>query len=781
MPPVLRAPALPFALATLFAAGMIAGGRVAVPAILPAVALALVATAAVFTGRRTGRHGPFLLAAAFFLAGTGNAQPPGRPNDPRHLANQVADGREYTVVGRIAGLPARFPDRLRLTIDSQRLIDPHSERPVSGRVVVNLPPPIPQPPPPGSLVAVRCRLFLRPGSRNPGIRDPLARRGIWVSGHAPSPALLTLLAPPSGAAGIVDRFRFLAGQRLDDVLPPATAAIYRALLIGDRSRLPPDLRTAFQRAGLVHLLAISGLHIGLLGLFAHATALFLLRRSTRLLIWCTAPKVAILAALPVMTAYALVAGMQPPVLRALIMAAGLAAALAMERRWSLLHGALGAAALIAIADPAALHSASFLLSFGAITGIGLFYRPLAGWLSARLANRIPFSPHVAAALAATAAATLGTAPLLAHHFNRITPYSVPATLLAAPLVGFWSLPLGLAGLPLLFPAPDAGAFLLHLGGAGLQVTASLAHWFAGLPGAEFHVPTPPPQATLAAYGLLAGCRYARHPQGRLLAGGSALCIAAALAATAIGRYAREMPRATILDVGHGSAILLELPRNSNILIDGGGFRSQTYDVGRRVIAPVLWKRGISRLDAVVVTHPHADHYNGLPFILARFRPRRLFVSRLAGPPSYRALIHQAQAQGTEVRTVQRGTVLYARGDIRLQVVAGGTGAGAANEDSLVLMCAAAGRRLLLPGDIDPETERRLAQGNIRAEALLLSHHGRQRNPAFLTAVAPRFIVASTSRRPPRRPQEYLTSRCGAITLDWQPESITVHPQEDRCR
>ncbi len=779
---MLRAPALPFALAAIFASGMIAGQQMPASALssLPAAYLLVATGAFVFAGQKVPHRLilPFL-AVAFFLAGLSNAHPPGRPRDPHHIANQVTDGKEYTVVGRIAGLPARFTDRLRLIIDSQRLIDQQEERPVLGLVAVSVPAALPRPPEPGSLVAVRCRLFLRSASRNPGINDPLARRNIWVSGHTPSNAFLAALAPPTGLAGAIDRFRFLAGQRLEAVLPATQAALYRALLLGDRSRLPPATRTAFQRAGLVHLLAISGLHIGLLGLFAYATALFLFRRSFHLLIWCNAPKAATLAALPVMAAYALVAGMQPPVLRALIMAAGLTAALIVERRWSLLHGALGAATVIAIVDPAALHSASFQLSFGAIAGIGLWHRLLANRLSPSLPKRSPFRQQIAPALAATVAATLGTAPLLIYHFNRLPLYSVPATLMAAPLVGFWALPLGLAGLPFLFLSPDVGAFLLHLGSAGLLMTGRVAHWFASLPAAEISLPTPPALAILAAYGLLAGVRYGQSPWGRRLAGASALCIAATLLAGALGRYARELPRATVLDVGHGSAVLIELPRNVNVLVDGGGFRSPTYDVGQRIIAPVLWKRGISRLDAVVITHPHADHYNGLPFILARFRPQRLFVSRLAGPPTYRALIRQAQSLGIEVRTVGPGAKLYAKDDVRLTVLAGGTGKGSANEDSLVLACTAAGHSLLLPGDIGQASERRLAQRGIRAEALLLSHHGRQRNPAFLAAVAPRFVVVSTSRRLPLRPHEYTTSRCGALTLTWRSDGIAVRSQTAR--
>ena len=145
-------------------------------------------------------------------------------------------------------------------------------------------------------------------------------------------------------------------------------------------------------------------------------------------------------------------------------------------------------------------------------------------------------------------------------------------------------------------------------------------------------------------------------------------------------------------------------------------------------------------------------------------------------PLYRALIRQAQSLGIEVRTVGPGAKLYAEDDVRLTVLAGGTGKGSANEDSLVLACTAAGHRLLLPGDIGQASEHRLAQRGIRAEALLLSHHGRQRNPAFLATVAPRFVVVSTSRRLPLRPHEYPTSRCGALTLTWRSDGIAVRSQ-----
>ncbi len=778
--PSIHDPVFPFLLAAAFAAGSMLGSPG--PIALAAAAVIGMATS-LFAGH--GRHEPrtgLLLLVLFFLVGLGRSSPLTPPTDPAHIVNLIEDDTEYTLVGRITGLPRSFSDTTRLTLTVSRCIDQQDQRPAHGIVAITLARSLADTlPPPGATIAVRAVLRRRLASRNPGIVDPLVRRGIWVSGRVPSPAYVSILAPPQGSVGLLDRLRATIGDRIDTTLPPRAAGLYRALLIGDRSRLPAAVMSEFRQAGILHLLAISGLHIGMLGVFAYAVFLSLLRCNPRLLLAINAPKTATLASLVPMAAYALVAGLQPPVLRAFFMATCCAVALTIERRWSLLHGALAAALTIVVIDPRAMTGPSFQLSFAAVVGIALFYRPLASRLD-ELLPALPFQRPLVAGIAVSIAATIGTAPLVLYHFNRLPLYGVPATLLAAPLFCFWSLPLGLLACPLLFLAPDLGGFLLRLGGLGLEVGTGVAGYFAELPGAVVTVASPSRLEIAAAYALLVGLRYQRHhPLARYILLGSLVIIPVSVLVTVGGRYLENRPRATVLDVGHGSAVLLELPGNTNVLVDGGGLRTDRYDVGSRIIAPVLWKKRITRLDGVVITHPHADHYNGLFFILEHFRPRMLVVNGRPGPPSYEALLRQAAELDIPVVTADAGAVLYERGTVRLEVLSTGNGTGTANEDSLVLRCTADGHRFLLPGDIERRTENALAETDIRAEALLLSHHGRNRNDEFLQAVAPKIIVVSTSRRLRRRPGEYATANCGAVSLCWQADGIKAEPLDSSCR
>jgi competence protein ComEC len=129
---------------------------------------------------------------------------------------------------------------------------------------------------------------------------------------------------------------------------------------------------------------------------------------------------------------------------------------------------------------------------------------------------------------------------------------------------------------------------------------------------------------------------------------------------------------SILDIGHGLAIVLQLPHNKNILIDGGGAVSDNFNIGERVIGPFLWKKKINSLDSVVISHPHADHYNGLAFILANFQPQTLWVNGMPGnDPEYKELLKLAGRLNIKIKVPQTDEVLFQDNSTRLQCVQNG--------------------------------------------------------------------------------------------------------------
>ncbi|RWX42914.1 Metal-dependent hydrolase, beta-lactamase superfamily II, partial [Candidatus Electrothrix marina] len=210
-----------------------------------------------------------------------------------------------------------------------------------------------------------------------------------------------------------------------------------------------------------------------------------------------------------------------------------------------------------------------------------------------------------------------------------------------------------------------------------------------------------------------------------------------------------------LDVGQGTSSFLQMANGTRVLIDGGGNRASRRNVGEQVIAPYLWQQRVWRLDQAVITHPHSDHFNGMDFILAHFRPKKLFIngdSRVEG--KYQEIIEQAVRQGTEVVLPESGYKIAEQGDAKLEILGGAVQTGeqgrlSVNDASLVLRYRHGSRAFLFPADIGKKNENILVvkKVNLTADVLLAPHHGSSTSSsaAFLDAVDPAVIIVSAGK------------------------------------
>jgi competence protein ComEC len=376
----------------------------------------------------------------------------------------------------------------------------------------------------------------------------------------------------------------------------------------------------------------------------------------------------------------------------------------------------------------------------------------------------------------SSATLVATLPITLWHFSRLAPCGLIANLAAVPLAEVWVLPVGLAGTML---GSFLGDALLWLAAIGAQMLADLVRFFAALV-PEVHLLQPSPVAIAGFYLMLWAIWRARRQ----------LALSAALVTcVALGFDARPLDgvRVTFLDVGQGDATVLEIPSPAGrrvVVIDGGGAFDPEFDPGKTVLAPFLWRRGISRIDLMVLTHPHPDHANGLPSLAERFEVGRIWQNGAeTHQPGALRLAEVAMRRGIPLELPSSTQV----GDVTLTPLGPLDGEGALsidptldeNDQSIVLRVDFAGVRLLFAGDAQAEEEERLVAkwgATLHADVLKVPHHGSKTSstPLFAQAVHPTLAVAQLGEHNrwgfphpevvARYPQLLRTDRDGAVTL-----------------
>ena len=693
------------------------------------------------------------------------------PADPHHIAGWIGEKSRVTLTGRMLTMAEDDGEKTRFELAAESLLihgsgEAEQPRPVRGRVQLTVLAPLGERFAPGTrLVAIatldRIRNYHTPGAFD--YRLQMAARDIAVAGWVRSAA--EILAAPETEVATVRQVRFLPEQVRQHLFAflgrhfgRDLAGMYQALLTGSLVNVRPALIEAFKANGCFHVLSISGLHFSLLGLFSVGLWTLLLKRSQWLLLHTHVPTLALVLTAPILLFYTCIAGMNVPAVRALITALLVLFAAVLRRQRSF-GPLIAAAALIVLAvSPLALFTASFQLSFAAVLAINLIYPrlpalnvdPRDGWPRRALAL-------VQSLLLVSVAATLGTLPFMLLHFNRISLIGPLANLVIEPLLCLWALPCGLLAIPFVGVAPGLAVLLFNLGSGGMRLALWLTELTAALPAASVWTITPNPAELILFFAALT---LLLRPGASRSHRWAALALFVLLAGSFTrslwpGVGARETLRTTLLDVGQGSSTLIELPDGRTVLVDGGGYESDRFNVGEALIAPFLWQKRLWRLDTLVVTHPHKDHYNGLPFVFDRFRPGRVIVNGDSGEePAYARFLARVRERGTPVQLARTGDMLM-KGENLTLTCAGMHGLldegmhWSTNDRSMVLHLRYGQRSLLLPADISVAAEDRLvATGrDLHSDLLVAPHHGSATSagPALMRAVSPAVVAVSVCR------------------------------------
>jgi competence protein ComEC len=738
-----RLPALALALAT----GILAAGHLGPLAHHPGPWLSGLVLLIIAGASRRFPRARWLSASALAggaLAAHARTAPP--------IIDGVDDRDEETLVGVIRGPTTLAGDRVgaRLVTDD-------------GLVVWIWGQGDPSPLSPGDRIAATGRLRTPRGYLNPGEVDRrviAAQRGVDVELAVTSIERLGTQPDPWRWPDAVRRRWSSTIAAASDRRP--AAAIVRGTVTGDRSAIDDATNAAWRAAGVYHVLSVSGLHLAVVALLGFAAA----RKLIAALGLARSRPPATYAALPALAAaaaYTAITGAEIATLRALIVVAIVVLGSAVEHPVRIAD-AIAAAAIVLLAHrPTSVHDPSFQLSFVAAAVLASLPPRRDRATPPPITRRI--AATVARGILASAWVTAATAPLTAAAFGQIAYGGVLGNLLVTPAIELVVIPATLLGLAATAVFPAAGALGIAAACALTDLLDRVTRVLADLTPAIAILPPTPVELALWTAAWVVPLLAVR----RILRVRTAALLVAAIAIAAAGvRVARHRALAhpgelvvTFLDVGQGDAAVIETPDGETWLVDAGGepgLGAARGSAPGAAVARFLTSRGRDRLDLVIVSHPHPDHYLGLLALVDRVAIDTVLVAidpaETGGELA--SVLDRLRATGARVAAPPLGLARVA-GGARLEVlapryrpidpplVAGGDPVRSVNDNSLVVAVDYAGRRVLFLGDLEAEGEHDLAAAGLaRADVVKVAHHGSATSSTPELVAATRASIAAIS-------------------------------------
>lgn len=743
MSPFERRPALRFVL--LLSIGILIARYLSVdPSIVFWVTVAVfcsAVTVSIFFPRHTATN--FSIASLVLLLGL-LLQTFQRDHYAKQRLIPVQENEQIAFTGRVAEEPYLHQHRFQLVIETNRILRQRESREIERKVLVQ-----------GSIALfqklldslhVGSKLFVVgllddfPRPRNPGEFDYgryLELNNIHgvVSLNDRSELVVLGQEAYSDFLSLFRQARSSLLTIIDSLHRPREASFLRGILLAERSKIVDDVKQAFVDTGTVHILAVSGLHVGVVAVVFYG--FFGLLRLPR--------KWIAVATMLGLLAYMTLIGSPPSVVRATIMAIVLLLGSLFERKVDVYQSLAIAASILLLWDSNNLFNVGFQLSFAAVISIVYLY-PIFVKALYRIPERfeeVKMLEPVLKLFAVSLAAQLGTLPFTAYYFDRISIISLLANLLVVPLVGF-NVMLGFATLGFSF-------FSLWLAESYAALNEWLVTFLLGFVKAASTVPyayidTSNVEITtsLAYYTALVGIVNI----GRRAVFKSSIIILLAIGTVLVYTrwvFAKDPSlRVTVLDVGQGDAIFIEFPSGANVLVDAGP-RVPSYDAGERIVVPFLNYRGVKSLDAVIMSHPHSDHIGGIPAVLRSVEVRQLVEPAVAGETElYREIHRTAQQRNIRISPRRAGDTINIERNSRLYVLhpyATYDSTGNLNNASLVIKLVYGSTAVLLMGDAEAEVEGKLIRRYtpmLEAEVLKTGHHG------SITSSTEEFVRATRS-------------------------------------
>ncbi len=728
-----------------------------------------------------------------------------------HLVHFAGDKR-YHVEGVLYHPPEPAKEKTRLYLRSERIYMEEGHFPVVGNLLVTVkdrdgdwry----------GDRVRFVSKLYLPRPATNPGAFDYrrfLAFQDIWVTSYVNESSGIVRMQEGQGNPffHLVESGREKIREFFDAHAPPHCRGLIKALVLGERGDIDPETNDKFIVAGVNHILSISGLHVALVAAFFFGSTRWTLKLFPSLLLRLSLSKTSAAVAVVPVIFYTFIAGLGLAAVRSMIMMLSFLVALLLDREKDLYDALFVAAFLILIVSPAALFDVSFQLSFLSVLAIlyliprfmeyfsFLKTWPWKSWVEEQPRWKFKLMKYLGASLLTSAAAILGTGPLVGYYFNRVSLIGFLSNLILVPLMGFLNTLLSLLTTFLVFISLPLAKVFTILNVWLLDVSLALVDLFSRIPFASQRLNTPTVLEMVLLYGTLFFAANLKRWKGALP---GMIGLVAILVSLQIYDYfavyrGKELT-VTFLDVGQGDAAVIRFPQGKIMVIDAGGSPDGSFDPGERVVAPYLWKIKRQNIDYMVSSHSHPDHLQGLFFLLENFKVGEIWNN---GDPGEGDPLAERffTAAGGRLQARGKGEAPLLISGVRVEFLHPPP-EGKQRQDfwgnnaSAVLRLTFGEVSFLFCGDIEApaEEEIRRTGSDLRSTVIKVAHHGSRTSstPEFIEGVRPKFAVFTVraggrSRLPhPSVLQRYqergvkvlLSDREGAITFTTNGKDLRV--------
>jgi len=692
----------------------------------------------------------FSLIIAVILAGTLRYELATRVFRHNHIIHFLDLNETVTIQGKVVGFPHSKKNRIEFELEVSELISQKDNIATCGKILVrlwraNLLPDN------GDRLQITGKIQEPRGERNPGdfnYKKFLAANGIYGIVNISRPQ--DLIVVPAVHKKSLAYFIYLVKRKFyrsfNQMHRGQAQALVKGLLLGERGEISPELQDAFSKCGVIHILAISGLNIGYIGIIFFV--LFGLLRLNY--------QAKIIAVIISVFFYNLLVGFEPPIVRASLMMGIFLFGRLLQRRTDPLNVISAAAVIILLINPPELFQVSFQLSFGAILSMAYLYQRLKiifeKWALFGKLTQTKLGEYLGTLLLVTLAAQLGTLPIVVYYFHRISLIGIILNLLVIPLTGIITA-LGLATMFFSFVSVTLAQLYANTNTICLELLIRVVEWSSKISFSAITIGRIGLVTVLIFYLMLWSLLNFHRVFYRKVVAFSILTGAMLLTWQAVFQSHNWM-QVIFFDVGQGDAALVTFPNGKNMLIDGGPVL-EDFDAGEFFILPYLKRERINRLNTVVVSHADNDHIGGIPSILRSLPVDKVFDNGLFNESgicsTYQVIIdsfkidYQVAQAGYRLTSYENCGVYF----LHPGKVFASQFKADINNCSVVAKIVYGNRSFLFPGDIGSEAEKiLLCYGELlKADVLKVAHHGSRTSSseAWLKLVQPEFAVISVGR------------------------------------